>query len=255
VQLLYMLPVSLFGMSISAAELPAMASVTGDTAEIAERLRDRLGLGLRRIAFFIVPSAVAFLAFGDLVARLVYEGGEFRAEEVEWAWGVLAGSAVGLLASTLGRLYASALYALRDTRTPLRFAMVRVALTTALGVVASLWLPGALGIDPRWAVAGLTGSAGVAAWVEFSLLRRAVSRRIGEVAIPRATLAALWGCAGVSAAVGWGAREALSALPPFVLSAVVLLTYTLAYGLSTYLAGITQAQAIVARAVSLLRRR
>ena len=74
-------------------------------------------------AFFIVPSAVAFLAFGDLLARVVYEGGNFGAKEVEWVWGVLAGSAVGLLASTLSRLYASALYALRDTKTPLRFAM------------------------------------------------------------------------------------------------------------------------------------
>ncbi|HPV76038.1 MAG TPA: murein biosynthesis integral membrane protein MurJ, partial [Gemmatimonadaceae bacterium] len=130
VQLLYMLPVSLFGMSISAAELPAMSSVTGETAEIAEQLRERLALGLRRIAFFIVPSAVAFLGFGDLLARVVYEGGEFGPEQSQWVWGVLAGSAVGLLASTLGRLYASALYALRDTRTPLRFAMVRVGLTT-----------------------------------------------------------------------------------------------------------------------------
>jgi hypothetical protein len=152
VQLLYMLPVSLFGMSIQAAELPAMSSVTGEDEEVAARLRERLGLGLRRIAFFIVPSAVAFLAFGDLLARVVFEGGEFGNRQVQWVWGVLAGSAVGLLASTLGRLYASALYALRDTRTPLRFAMVRVALTTALGLVGSLWLPGALGLDPRWAV-------------------------------------------------------------------------------------------------------
>ena len=45
----------------------------------------------------------------------------------------LAGSAVGLLASTLGRLYSSTYYALGDTRTPLNCAIVRVALTTVLG--------------------------------------------------------------------------------------------------------------------------
>ncbi len=50
-----------------------------------------------------------------------------------YVWGILAGSAVGLLASTLGRLYSSTYYALRDTRTPLRFAILRVALTTLLG--------------------------------------------------------------------------------------------------------------------------
>ena len=73
-----------------------------------------------------------------------------------WVWAILAGSAVGLLASTLGRLYSSAYYALRDTRTPLRFALLRVALTTGLGYVCALPLPRLLGIDPRWGMAGLT---------------------------------------------------------------------------------------------------
>ena len=82
-------------------------------------------------------------------------------------WGILAGSAVGLLASTLGRLYSSTYYALRDTRTPLRYAVVRVALTTGLGYLCSIPLPVWIGIDPRWGAAGLTASAGVAGWVEF----------------------------------------------------------------------------------------
>jgi putative peptidoglycan lipid II flippase len=254
VQLLYMLPVSLFGMSISAAELPAMSSVTGETAEIAEQLRERLALGLRRIAFFIVPSAVAFLGFGDLLARVVYEGGEFGPEQSQWVWGVLAGSAVGLLASTLGRLYASALYALRDTRTPLRFAMVRVGLTTALGVAASLWLPGVLGIDPRWAVAGLTASAGCAAWIEFALLRRAVGMRIGEVFIPRRALLTLWGCAILAVGAGWGVRELLRDTRPLLMSVLVLGTYSIAYGGAALAAGIPQARAIAGRLSRLLRR-
>ena len=57
-QLLYGLPVSLFGMAVSAAELPAMSSVVGNGEEVAAALRERLGDGLRRIAFFVVPSAV-----------------------------------------------------------------------------------------------------------------------------------------------------------------------------------------------------
>lgn len=254
VQLLYMLPVSLFGMSISAAELPAMSSVTGERAEIAGILRERLALGLRRIAFFIIPSAVAFIAFGDLLARLVYQGGEFQAREVQWVWGVLAGAAVGLLASTLGRLYASSLYALHDTRTPLRFAIVRVVLTTALGFAASLWLPGVLGIDPRWAVGGLTVSAGVAAWVEFALLRRAVGRRIGAVSLPRSFLLNLWGCAATAAAIAWGMRELLEGARGFVASAAVLVTYSLGYGVATIAAGIPQARAIAGRFLRTVRR-
>src|SRR5262249_49370187 len=155
-QTLYTLPVSLFGMAVSAAELPAMSSATGDEAQVAGYLRQRLDAGLRQIAFFIVPSAMAFLALGDVIAAGVFEGGKFDARYAVYVWGIVAGSAVGLLASTLGRLYSSTFYALRDTRTPLRFAVIRVALTTALGYLCALPLPRWLDIDPRWGVAGLT---------------------------------------------------------------------------------------------------
>ena len=63
---------------------------------------------------------------GDVVAGFVFQSGNFKRQDSLYVWGILAGSAVGLLASTLGRLYSSTYYALRDTRTPLNFA-VRVA--------------------------------------------------------------------------------------------------------------------------------
>src|SRR5205085_8704080 len=135
--------------------------------------------GLDRIAYFIVPSAVAFLALGDLIVHVLLESGKFQRGNTIWVWQILIGSTVGILASTWGRLYSSTFYALRDTRTPLRYAIVRVALTTVLGLVAALRLPGWLGLDPKVGVAGLTASAGIAGWVEFYLLRRAITRRIG----------------------------------------------------------------------------
>ncbi len=132
-QSLYTLPVSLFGMSISAAELPAMSSVVGTTDEIASQLRQRLDGGLSRIAFFIVPSAMAMLALGDVMTGALYQTGKFKHDATIYVWGILAGSTIGLLASTLGRMYASTYYALHDTRTPLRFASIRVGLTIGLG--------------------------------------------------------------------------------------------------------------------------
>src|SRR5208337_3349810 len=110
----------------------------------------------------------------------------------QYVWGILAGSSVGLLASTMGRLYSAAYYALRDTRTPLRFAVLRVALTASLGAVCALWLPGRIGIDKWWGAAGLTSSAGVSGWVEFVLLRRALNRRIGRTGLPARFVASLW---------------------------------------------------------------
>ena len=91
-----LLPVSLFGMSISAAELPAM-SARRTRRRGAEALRGGSIAGLRRIAFFVVPSAMAFLALGDVVAAALLQTGRFRREDAVYVWGILAGSAVGLL--------------------------------------------------------------------------------------------------------------------------------------------------------------
>jgi putative peptidoglycan lipid II flippase len=102
---LYTLPVSLFGISVSAAELPAMSGAIGLDPAGFEALRGRLNVGLRRIAFFIVPSAVAFLALGDVIVAALFQTGRFEAADSRIVWGILAGSAVGLLASTLGRLW------------------------------------------------------------------------------------------------------------------------------------------------------
>jgi putative peptidoglycan lipid II flippase len=132
-QVLYTLPISLFGMSVAAAELPTMSGEAAATSEGYAALRRRLDAGLRRIAFFVIPSAMAFLALGDVLVGALLQTGRFRHEDTLYVWGILAGSSVGLLASTLGRLYSSSYYALRDTRTPLRFAIVRVVLTTVLG--------------------------------------------------------------------------------------------------------------------------
>src|SRR5207247_404985 len=146
----YLLPVSLFAMSISAAELPEMSSTLGDEDVVARALRERLARGLRRIAFFVIPSAAAFIAIGDVIARVLFQRGQFTASDTRYAWGILAGAAVGLLATTLGRLYVSTYYALRDTRTPLRFAILRVVLTTVLGYLFALRLPGWIGLDAHW---------------------------------------------------------------------------------------------------------
>jgi len=224
-QVITMLPVSLFGMAISAAELPAMSGVTGSEREIHAALRERLTVGLRRIAFFVVPSAVLFLTLGDTVAATLYQSGRFTAGDARYVWVILAGSSVGLLASTMGRLYASTFYALGDTRSPLKYAVTRVILTAVLGVLFSLTLPGVLGLDDRWGVAGLTASAGIAGWVEFYFLRRRLGRRIGPSGVERRMLAQLWGMAFLAAAVAWGVRLLLPFSHPIVRGVCILLPY------------------------------
>jgi putative peptidoglycan lipid II flippase len=250
-QTLYTLPVSLFGMSVSAAELPVMSGALGATDEVAGILRARMNSGLRQITFLVVPSVVGFLALGDVIVAAIYQSGRFTHADVIYVWGILAGSTVGLLASTLGRLYSSGYYALRDTRTPLRFAIVRVLLTTLLGYLAALPLPRLLGIEPRWGVAGLTISAGIASWVEFTLLQRGIRRRIGQVGVPLAFLAQVWVAALIAAAGSRGVFIAMGHRGPVILAAVVLSVYgILFFGVSSLLK-LPEAQAML----GILRRR
>ncbi|HVE79568.1 MAG TPA: murein biosynthesis integral membrane protein MurJ [Gemmatimonadaceae bacterium] len=228
-QLLYMLPVSLFGMAVSAAELPAMSSATGDAGAVAAHLRARLATGVRRILFFVVPSAVAFVAVGDSLAGALFQSGRFTRGDAVWVWGILAAASVGLLPSTLGRLFASALYALRDARAPLRFAVVRVALGAALGAVLAFGAPRWLGVDPRWAVAGLAAASGLAGWAELALLRRAVGRRVGVIPLPPAFAARIAGAAGAAAAAGLLLKRALTDVPPLPAGAAVAAVYGLTF--------------------------
>ena len=199
-----------------------MSGALGAADEVANLLRRRLNSGMRQITFLVVPSVVGFLALGDVIVAAIYQSGRFTHQDVMYVWGILAGSTVGMLASTLGRLYSSAYYALRDTRTPLRFAVVRVILTTALGYVSALPLPRSLGIDPRWGVAGLTISAGIASWVEFTLLQRGIRRRIGQVGVPLTFLAQVWIAALLAAAVSRALLMAMGQRGPIVLAIVVL---------------------------------
>ncbi len=240
-QVLYTLPVSLFGMSVSAAELPAMAA-----AGEAE-LRSRLAAGLRQIAFFVVPSAVVFLALGDVVAGALYQTGEFTREMSVYVWAILAGSAVGLLPSTLGRLYASSYYALQDTRTPLRFALVRVGLSLVLGYLFAVMLPPAVGLERRWGAAGLTLGSGLAAWVEYVLLKRRLSSRIGGTPVPAGFLGVVWGAAVLGAAVAWLLRPAVAVQHPVVGAIFLLGLFGLVYLGVTSAAGLAEARRMTGR--------
>jgi len=241
-QLLYTLPVSLFGMAVSAAELPEMS---GEAT--AEAIRRRLEAGLRQIAFFVIPSAVAFLALGDIIAAALLQTGRFRPTDAHYVWGILAGSAVGLLASTLGRLYASSYYALRDTRTPLRYALVRVTLTAALGYVAALHVPTLLAIPLRWGAAGLTASAGVAGWVEMLLLRRTLNARIGRTGLQSRYVLQLWSAAATGAAVAWAVKLALPPMHPLCAAILILGPYGGTFFAATWMLKVPEATTAIRR--------
>ena len=267
-QTIYFLPISLFGMSVAAAELPQMSGTVGETEEVNASLRKRLERGLRQIAFFVIPSIAAFIFIGRVLVAALYQTGEFRNDDTLLVWYILAGSTVGLLAVTLGRLYSSTFYALRDPKTPLRYAVVRVSLTAVLGVLFAFPLRPAIiaflrllhlpvptfpdGDLPFGAI-GLTASAGLAGWVEFLMLRRALNRRIGDVKLKPSYLGRLWISALIGSAAGVGldivVRPHMHGLPiPHILEAILVAgIFGVAYFVAAIVLGVEEAKATLRR--------
>ena len=196
-QTLYVLPISLFGMSIAAAELPELSRRRGEAdVVVAERVKSALG----RVRYLVIPSALAYLAIGDVLVAAVYQRGLFQRSETALVYAVLSAYSLGLIASSSSRVLSSAFYALRDTRTPARVAYARVGVSLAVGLalmfpldlldVGILGAGGDGGALLRLGAVGLALGATVGAWVEYSLLRRALRRRLGPHSPrPRTTVA------------------------------------------------------------------
>jgi putative peptidoglycan lipid II flippase len=122
--------------------------------------------------------------------------------------------------------------------------LLRVALTLCLGYLCALRLPPLIGLDARWGTAGLTFSAGIAGWLEFLLLRRALHKQIGSVPSARSRIARLWLVAIVAAAVSWGIKRVLPFHAPLLVGPSVLIPYGAIYLAVTQALGIANLGAI-----------
>jgi putative peptidoglycan lipid II flippase len=130
--------------------------------------------------------------------------------------------------------------------------MVRVSLTTGLGYLFAIPLPPLLGIDPKWGVAGLTVSAGIAGWVEFALLRRSLNRNIGRTGLPLSFVIKLWVGAVAGAAVAWAIKLMVGARHPVIIAALVLIPYGVVYFAVVGILKVSEANAIINRSLRMI---
>lgn len=178
-QVLFLLPVSLLGLSMAAAELPDLSRRLGEAS--VDALAPQIRNALRRTAVLAVPSAVGFTLLGLPVVSLAYERGEFTREASTLTWLVLAAYSLGLLAAIASRQLQNAFIAAGRTATPARIAALRVAVAAGVGVPLMLALdrlpvPGFSNGVLRLGALGLAVGSGLAAWVELAALRRALGR-------------------------------------------------------------------------------
>ena len=243
-QFLYLLPVSLFGMSVAAAELPDMSRLGPQAPEVVLR---RIAAGLGRVAYFVVPTAAAYVALGEVLVGALFERNRFGPSDTRLVWLVLAAYSLGLLATTASRLLQNTLYALDDPRTPARIAMVRVVVGTAVSLALMFWLDNLViagtalrleGSAPdadllHLGAVGIALGSAAAAWVEFLLLRTALSWRIGVVELGGGLLPVVATAAIVAVAVGRVVALLIGDPGPLIAAVPVLGSAALVYVIVT----------------------
>jgi putative peptidoglycan lipid II flippase len=223
-QLIQVLPISLFGASVAAASLPEL-SREAVGAQPNEQLRARIAVGFRRIAFFVMPSAFAFVALGPAIVGALFQTGRFDADDTALVGGVLAAYGAGLLGQATAKLFASGFYALRDTRTPVWIGI----LSLVVSGLAS-WL-----LMRRLGPAGIALGSAAGATLNMLLQLRGLDRRVGAI-----LGGADWRAFGVAvaaslaaAALGVGADHLAAGWRPLPRGVAVLGIFGVTYGALT----------------------
>ena len=262
-QILYMLPVSLFAMSVAAAELPEMSRQADDPVALAVRARSAMA----KVAFWMLMATALYLAAGDLVVGLLFQGGVFSEADTVLVWFVVGAYALGLPATGLSRVLQNVCYAQGDTAGPARIAAIRVTVAAAVGmavmfpldrVVVSAdrllsttgtlgltWaLPEAertLGDAVRLGAVGLAIGSAVAAWAEIVML----ARRLRAEHAVRSAL----GAPTTAAAVAFAATAALKLLVdgwPLLVSAPIAAAFAVGvYAVVAYRRGVAESHLLL----------
>jgi putative peptidoglycan lipid II flippase len=162
---IYQLPLGLVGIAIGVVLLP----------DLSRRLRGGDGAGAldamnRSFEFSMLltlPAAVALMAAPGPIIQVLFERGAFVASDTTATAAALAAFAAGLPAFVAVKVFSPAYFAREDTRTPMIFAGVSVA----VNVVASLVLFYAMGH------VGIAIATSLAGWVNTVLLAGALLRR------------------------------------------------------------------------------
>ncbi len=202
-QLVQVLPISLFGVAVTAVALPDLARDAISETPNAQ-LRARIATGFRRIAYFVLPSAFAFAAFGPQIVGALFQTGRFDADDTVLVGGVLAAYGIGLLGGSTVKLFASGFYAMRDTRTPVRIAIVSLVISGFLS-----WF-----FMRRFGPAGIALGSSIGITLSTVLHLYDLDRRIGTIlqrsdwrivglVVAAALIATLLGVGMSQVAAGW----------------------------------------------------
>ncbi len=127
---LVQLPLSIFGVATSIAILPTMSRFAA--REDYAQIRETLLMGLRQSFFLILPAMLGLMIMGEPIIQLLFERGEFAAEDTVRTHAVLVIYAAGLLSFAWVKVCVTGFYAIKNTRTPVIIASASMLLNILL---------------------------------------------------------------------------------------------------------------------------
>jgi putative peptidoglycan lipid II flippase len=192
------LPLGVFAIAIGTAALPSFAE-QATKGEIGE-MKKTIAFSLRLMLFITIPAMIALIALRVPIISVLFERGEFDLRSTILTAQALLYYAVGLWAFSTIRVIVAAFYALQDTKTPVRIAIVALIVNTILSII--LMFPLKHG--------GLALATSIASAVNVVTLSAILARRIGRFLDREFQMSVLK--AFVASFIMWGAIELCSYL-------------------------------------------
>ena len=200
------LPIGIVAIAIGTVLLPNLARAH-DAAREGE-FNDTLDWGLRAGLLIGVPATAALAVLASPLTATIYLHGETSARDAEMIVAALRAFAVGLVALVVVKIAAPAYFARHDTKTPLRFGVVAVAVNIVVGLATFRWL-GHVGLALAVSVAAVVNAGlllgGLVRRGHYRPGRRMARAGLACVAATAAMATALWWF--VPAAAWWHAAS------------------------------------------------
>jgi putative peptidoglycan lipid II flippase len=119
------LPLGLIGIGLGTILLPTVSRLlsTGKYDEAMETQNRGIELAL----FLTLPATVAFMVSAQPIIRGLFQHGAFTAQATSASAWALAAFSIGLPSYVLVKVLTPGFYAREDTKTPVRYAMISVA--------------------------------------------------------------------------------------------------------------------------------
>ncbi len=206
-QRLYQFPLGVFGIAIATAIFPALSRAAAADSALDGPYRDTLRRGLRLTLFIGLPASLGMMLVGLPLARLIFEYRQFTLDDARRVTSVLLGYSAGVWAYSLMHVLTRAYYAIEDTRTPLRVALVTMGVNFLLNL-SGIWVLG---------VAALAWSTSISAVLQVGLLMRGLRRRVPHMVDAQVRHSALRSVA-LTGVMGLAAGALLWGWPPTQLS-------------------------------------